>query len=141
MALRLSVVGLFVYQIAAKTCDPMDYGAKGDGKSDDTSAIQKAMDDCYLHGNEGTVSLPSGKKFLSFPLNVSNVDKIGLEINAELTISNDRDKWPENEDFLSFTRVTNLKITGKGTINGQGQIWWQHTDDFRPKTIKMEHCS
>jgi len=36
--------------------------------------------------------------------------------------------------------VTNLKIYGKGEINGQGQIWWENTGDFRPLTIKMEGC-
>jgi len=124
----------------SKTCNPMDYGAKGDGKNDDTSAIQKAMDECYNNDAKGLVSLPSGKKFLSFPLSTSKVSNIGFEIEGELIINNDRDKWPKNEDFLCFNDVTNLEIFGDGKINGQGQVWWQHTDDFRPKTIKMEGC-
>merc|ERR1719361_2457223 len=100
------------------------------------------MDDCYSDNKQGTVSLPSGKSFLSFPLDVGGVDNIGLEIQSgsELIISNDRDKWPDDKNFLTFDHVNNLKIFGKGRINGQGEQWWEHTDDFRPLTIKMESC-
>lgn len=120
----------------------MDYGAKGDGKNDDTSAIQKAMDDCYKNDNKGTVELKSGRKFLSFPLKISSSDNIGLTIEsgAELIISNDRDKWPDKEDFLEIDDVEYIEISGGGTINGQGEVWWENRDDFRPLTMHMDHC-
>ena len=127
----------------SKTCNPLDYGAKGDGKHDDTSAIQRAMDECYQNDTKGVVSLPSGKKLLSFALSASKVSDIGFEIEsgAELIISNDRDHWPDGEQFLDFTDVTNLEIYGGGVINGQGQVWWDNKDDFRPKTIMFETCT
>jgi len=36
--------------------------------------------------------------------------------------------------------VEYLTISGGGTINGQGEVWWENRDDFRPLTMYMDHC-
>lgn len=45
------------------------YGAVGDGVTDDTHAIQKALDDCYYSGG-GTVWLPEGKYRITSPIHI-----------------------------------------------------------------------
>ena len=40
--------------------DVTDYGATGDGATDDTDAVQGAIDDCAATGG-GTVHLPAGE--------------------------------------------------------------------------------
>eukprot|EP01083_Nonionella_stella_P241543 843420_1 len=136
-----------------KICNPMDYGAVGDGKADDTKAIQKAMDECYLNNNGkgGLVTLPSSKSFLSFVLHATSVSNIGFEIQSSSTliVSNNRSAWfakfanESHASFLQFTTCSNIKIFGGGLINGQGQVWWQHydTDSFHPRTIQMDDCN
>ena len=49
----------------ATVCDVHKYGAKGDGTTKDTVAIQKAIDDCST--KKGTVKLAGGD-FVSGPL-------------------------------------------------------------------------
>src|SRR5690349_2214737 len=47
------------------------YGAKGDGKTDDTTAFQKALEACGRAGG-GTVQAPRGNYFFAGHLNVPN---------------------------------------------------------------------
>ena len=57
--LALLATALFLLPAAARTCDPMSFGAKADGKTKDTKAIQAAIDDCAAKGG-GTVTLAYG---------------------------------------------------------------------------------
>ena len=56
------------WRVVGKLCDVTQppYLARGDNRSDDTFAIQRAIDDCGdLAGSGGTVLLPSGHSFVS----------------------------------------------------------------------------
>src|SRR5256885_1270281 len=50
---------LSVFAAGSKTFDVRDFGAKGDGKTKDTIAIQKSLDACAASGG-GTVLVPEG---------------------------------------------------------------------------------
>ena len=50
----------FSIQIIAKEYNVLDFGAKADGVTLDTKAVQKAIDVCSKEGG-GTVLIPSGK--------------------------------------------------------------------------------
>ena len=60
-----------------KIYNVMQYGAKGDGKTNDAFSIQHAVDDCAKSGG-GRVVLPSGYVFYS--------DSIRLKKNVDLHI-------------------------------------------------------
>ncbi len=68
------VVGLFSCLIGLQVSDTFDvrgYGAKGDGKTDDTAAVQRALDAAAAH-HGGTVYLPVGSYRFLGTLNVPN---------------------------------------------------------------------
>ena len=66
-------VRLHVYETAMtaqKVYDVKKYGAKGDGKTNDAAAIQKAIDACSKTG--GRVLLPAPFTFLAGPFDVKS---------------------------------------------------------------------
>ncbi len=60
---------------AQTTYQVTDYGAKGDGTTDDAPALQRAIDACSADGG-GRVLLSRGRTFLSGPLQL----KSGVEL-------------------------------------------------------------
>ncbi|KAJ9460433.1 Polygalacturonase [Diplonema papillatum] len=120
-----------------KQCDPMQYGAKGDGVADDTKAVQQAIDACLANATAGEVVLPANRAFLCGPLLFSKPSGAGLTfgVNSTLRISNDRASWPVGQDFLTIEDADGFAVTGQGLVDGQGWVWWENRDDFRPITV------
>lgn len=113
-----------------------DYGAKGDGKTNDQAAIQKAIDQCKTNG--GTVLLKEGL-FLSGQLMLTSnmtlhIDStailLGIQSDAETAYPHHmiEVKFPNRMEqdcqrrLLYGNHVSNVTITGGGTINGQGDF-------------------
>jgi polygalacturonase len=126
--------------------DVRQFGAQGDGKTVDTAAIQKALDDCGKAG--GVVRIPAGT-YLSQPIEIHSRTTLLLEEGATLKATDDpKDYLPANvtwEDvlagrskgpftnFLSGKKLTDVTITGKGTIDGSGARWWEPAEVARRK--------
>lgn len=111
-----------------------DYGAAGDGKTLDTKAIQDCIDAAAEAGG-GVVSFPEGV-FLSGAIFLkSNVE---LHIGKGVTIRaiQDDSQYPEiwgriagvemdwPAALINIYKQNNVRITGKGTIDGNGKYWW-----------------
>jgi len=120
------------------------FGAKGDGTTLDTEAIQKALDKCGRTG-DGTVELPAGT-YLSKPLTMSSKTTLLLDDGATLLASplqsdflkggGDWLKVKNGGDFIPFISgrgLTNVTITGKGTVDGNGAVWWEEAEKARQK--------
>ena len=142
---------------AAQTCDPRDFGAKGDGTTKDTTAIQGAIDACAGKGG-GTVRLTAGT-YLSAPIVLKSNITLQLDKGATLLGSPDHADYPAKVEFrlptlqplVSATNAENVAITGEGTIDGQGESWWQMAHGVhdagvmgnphpRPRLIVFDHC-
>ncbi len=138
-------------------CDPHKYGAKGDGVSKDTVAIQAAINACERHGG-GTVQLVAGT-YLSGPIVLKSNITFQLDKGATLLGSADYADYPAKTEFrepglqslVSATDASNVSITGEGVIDGAGQSWWEMartvknagvigSDHPRPRLIVFDHC-
>lgn len=114
--------------LAERVYNVMDYGAKGDGRHDDATAIQKAIDACTRAGG-GQVLLPTGHTFMSGPIQLkSNID-LHIDVNTTLLANPDENIYKlstfgenrgEGMMWIWCDSVENLSITGRGTIHGNG---------------------
>lgn len=135
---------------AAKTCDVRAYGARGDGASKDTIAIQKAIDDCAATGG-GTVLLAGAPVFVSGPLALRSHIRLSIAAGTTLAGSEDHDDYapveelhePGRRALLSSDDATDITIDGGGTIDGRGQSWWSDRSaaNRRPRLIVFRRSS
>lgn len=111
-----------------------NYGAKADGKTLNTAAIQKAIDAAFK-SKGGVVVFPKGQ-FLSGSIQLKTNVSLRLEEGAVLLGStNPKDYYkmdflgrpdsPKKDDnsqmaLLLAHKATNIKLIGKGKIDGQG---------------------
>jgi len=142
----LGLVGAFLLAAPASalTCDPGKYGAKADGITKDTKAIQAAIDDCAAKGG-GTVTLTKGV-YVSAPIVLKSNITLNLAVGATLLGSPDHADYPVTTVFnapgqqslITSVNAQGIAITGKGTIDGNGQSWWRDAKGQRPSGIMGE---
>jgi polygalacturonase len=142
---------------AGTVCNVHTYGAKGDGVTKDTQAIQSAIDACE-HKGGGTVLLSAGT-YLSAPIVLKSNINLHLDKGATLLGSSDHADYPAITEFrdpglqalVSATAAHNVSITGEGVIDGAGESWWQMaraikdagvmgSDHPRPRLVVFDHC-
>ena len=85
---------------AAKDFDVRDFGAVGDGKTKNTQAIQKAIDECSRTGG-GVVKLESGRYLTGM---IFLKDFVTLEITASATLLGS----PNDADYPTNTPLKHL---------------------------------
>jgi len=133
--------------IPAATFKITDFGAAGDGKTLDTSAIQKTID-AASRASGGTVLVPAGK-YLTGPFTLASSINLELAKDAVILIRDDRAAYPASNsryvDAITARDAHDIKISGEGTIDGQGQSWWAafRSDPgmtHRPYLIRFSRC-
>ena len=135
--------------LGKRVCVAQKYGAKGDGTTLDTVAIQKAIDDCSGdHG--GVVKLAGAANFVSAPLVLKSHVTLEIEAGTTLEASTNHNDFPEMEQFhdkgrqslLSALNAEDITIRGGGVIDGRGESWWPHRGpgETRPRLIVFDHC-
>ena len=121
-----------------------DFGAVGDGKTMNTTSIQKAIDAAEEAGG-GRVIVPTGR-FMSGTIWLKDNVELHLEVGAVLRASdnlddyNASDAYAQNYDcvkegwlgkhFIIIHEKQNVAITGLGTIDGNGESFF---DEPKPQ--------
>ncbi|XP_024178638.1 probable polygalacturonase At3g15720 [Rosa chinensis] len=131
------------------TFNVLDYGAVGDGDTDDSEAFLKAWNaSCSTNASNGTPTLviPAERTFLLQPTifsgSCNSNDGIRVEILGKIVAPKNPDEWKGCvESWLSFRNLSNLIINGTGEINGQGSLWWSNITTQPNKALHLFKCS
>lgn len=126
----------------------MDYGAKGDNATDDTTAIQNALTACSNAGG-GIVFFPLGTYLISATLNITsdNVRLVGVSWGSKLVAA------------AGFVGTTMINVQAQGTagvfrygiaieeldiygadVTGVGGITLTSTYHAYMRHVRVEHC-
>ncbi len=105
----------------SKVNDITKYGAIADGLTNNSAAIQKAIDEVSASGG-GQVIVPAGN-FLTGTIFLKSGVDLHLELGARLLGPTDRNDYPKEgrPAIVMGKNQKNISVSGKGIIDGQGQ--------------------
>jgi polygalacturonase len=125
------------------------YGVVGDGKTLNTQALQQAIDAAAKKG--GVVTLTPGQ-YLTGSIFLKKGVTLQLDKGAVLLGSQSLKDYPEIPSRIAGVEMTwpaalinildqdNVAITGQGTVDGQGQPFWEKywamRKDYDPKGLR-----
>ncbi|RZC85820.1 hypothetical protein C5167_026492 [Papaver somniferum] len=107
-----------------------DFGAKGDGKTDDSKAFFKAWKKACSSKNAIELVIPKKKNYCLKPATFKGPCKsnITIKIDGAIEASADRSDYKRDvRHWIIFKKIQNLVVEGDGTIDGKGDIWWKNS--------------
>ncbi len=122
-----------VAAIPDKSVSVVDFGAVGDGVTDNTAVFDKAIKQLSKQGG-GHVIVPAGI-YMTGPIRLRDNIDLHLERNAIIMATPDKTKHMKVDSetgkmasratpFINASKAKNISITGEGTIDGNGK-WWR----------------
>ncbi|WP_282144107.1 glycoside hydrolase family 28 protein [Cellulophaga baltica] len=144
----------FQLQVFATDFSVLHYGAKADGITKDTKAVQAAIDACTKNGG-GNVIIPAGKTVVIGTIYLKNFVTLYIENGAVLLGSPDIEDYttdthkntyknePHMDRCLIFARdAKSFAIKGLGTIDANGHPkYFTKEKGGRPMMMRFLNCS
>ncbi len=135
------------------------YGARGNGTTVNTVAIQKAINAC-VHSGGGTVVVPRGT-FMTGPLVLGSRLNLHIKRGGVLKmVGTFKTYWPQPgvkvllhsgyNNCIAANHCHDIALTGHGAIDGNGAHWWRvyHKTDgkmpnlpHRPFMVVLNRCT
>lgn len=131
------VAAIKIQKFPERTFNITDFGAVADGTTNNSTAINKAIDSCSQSGG-GMVLIPAGD-FLTGPIVLKSNVNLHLEEGANVLFSKDKNDYLpvvhtsfEGVEIMNYSplirayKQKNIAVTGKGILNGQAgkTNWW-----------------
>ncbi|XVF48098.1 hypothetical protein PTKIN_Ptkin03bG0164200 [Pterospermum kingtungense] len=125
----------------SEVVDVLDFGAVGDATADSSQAFLKAWDFVCSRETENVILIvPENQTFLLHPvtfrgpckakeINFLIMGRIVSPISPKTWEVLDQGKW------LTFSRVSGLRVKGSGEINGRGWGWWNKSCRDHPGLV------
>jgi polygalacturonase len=113
-------------------CNPLGFGAVADGVTDNTAAIQNAVNSCAAQGG-GIVELSADGKnvYVTGPFTLKSHIYLYIDQGVTLQATNAHSRYvaafinwvyQPNEALISAKGATDIAILGAGTIDGAGDV-------------------
>ncbi|KAL3750001.1 hypothetical protein ACJRO7_011042 [Eucalyptus globulus] len=110
------------------TFNVLDFGAKGDGNTDDSKAFQDAWAaSCNVEAS--TMVVPANHVFLVGPISFVGEhcqENIILQLDGTVVAPTDPQAWG-GEHWLHFDKLSRFTLQGSGTVDGRGSVWWRRS--------------
>ncbi|KAG0738329.1 hypothetical protein G6F57_006223 [Rhizopus arrhizus] len=101
---------------------------------DDASAIVKAFQNCK---SGGTVSFPKGNNYnLKSLIEIEGLKNVKIDFQGKITLSGFDKKFKGKNAYIKI-KGDNVHMSGGGTIDGNGQAWYDKQDHTAPTVLRM----
>ncbi|KAL1215611.1 putative polygalacturonase [Cardamine amara subsp. amara] len=148
LSISILIIFLCFGLVNGQNYNVFNFGAKGDGQTDDSKAFVQAWNAaCGGEGDIKTLLIPSDTTFLLQPIVFQGPCKsssIKVQLNGVIVAPSNIGAWssPSLHKWIGFSTVSGLMLVGSGNINGRGSSFWEQNlkASQRPTALHISKC-
>ncbi|MCL7028540.1 hypothetical protein MKW94_011140 [Papaver nudicaule] len=119
--------------ISSTAFNVLQFGAKGDGNTDDTKAFEAAWAAaCKVEAS--TVVVPPNYVFLVGPISFSGPycrQNIVFQLDGTIIAPMSWKSWGSGLfQWILFSKLNGISVQGNGIIDGRGSLWWKESSQL-----------